>query len=79
MFVKGRGKWLGKQMPSLLEQMFSQLFGERSDLGKPKVFRGSARNMGQLRKTFGFPRLCLYDVCNNIVKKGNLKKFPFLK
>ena len=45
MFEKGRGRRLGKQMPGLPVQMFSQLSGERSDRGKPKVFRGSARNL----------------------------------
>lgn len=39
MFVKGKGKQLRKQMPSLLVQMFSRLFGERSEPGKPMVFR----------------------------------------
>lgn len=39
MFAKGRVKRTGKQMPSLLEQMLSRTFDERSETGKPKVFR----------------------------------------
>jgi hypothetical protein len=30
----------------LHEQMYLTAFGERSDRGKPKVFRGSAHNLG---------------------------------
>ena len=44
MFVQGRAKWIEKQMSSLLEQMLSYPFGERSDHEKPEVFRGSARH-----------------------------------
>ena len=44
MFEKGRVKWLKKHLPSLLEQMLSQPFDERSDPGKPQVLQGSARN-----------------------------------
>ena len=45
MCVQGRAKWIEKQMSSLLEQMLSYPFGERSDPGKPKVFQGSARDL----------------------------------
>ena len=44
MFEKGRVKWLKKHLPSLLEQMLSQPFDERSDPGKPQVLQGSACN-----------------------------------
>ena len=39
---KGERQMAEKQMPSLLVQMPFRAFGERSDRGKPKVFRGSA-------------------------------------
>ena len=43
MCVQGRAKWIEKQMSSLLEQMLSYPFGERSDRGNAKHFLGSAR------------------------------------
>ena len=41
-------------MPGLPVQMFSQLSGERSDRGKPQVFRGSARSFREERENTSF-------------------------
>lgn len=38
--AKGRVKWSENRLPSLLEQPTLRPFDERSDPGKPKVFRG---------------------------------------
>lgn len=43
MSAKGRAKCPKKQLPSLLGQALLRGFGERSEPGKPKVFRVSAR------------------------------------
>ncbi len=43
MSAKGRAKCPKKQLPSLLGQVLLRGFGERSEPGKPKVFRVSAR------------------------------------
>lgn len=47
MSEKGRVKPRETQMPSLLGQMCFFRFDERSDPGKPKVFRGSALRYGE--------------------------------
>jgi hypothetical protein len=42
---KGQSQWTHKHLPSFLEQMLMRPFDERSEPGKPKVFRVSARNL----------------------------------
>ena len=58
MFVKGKGKRLGKQMPSLLVQMFSQLFGERSEPGKTKFLRALPVTREKAEEKRSFYGLC---------------------
>lgn len=60
MFVKGRVKYLRKHLPSLLEQMLSQVFDERSDLRKPMASSGlpaanKARKTKQAKEAEGVP------------------------
>ena len=40
---KGRAKYAQTQLPSSLEQLCLGAFGERSERGKSKIFRASAR------------------------------------
>jgi len=58
MYGKGRVKWAKKQVPSVLEQLFLCSFDERSELGKPKVFRVSA----QVRRIAKWQNDCLQSI-----------------
>ena len=49
MCAKGRVKWAYNQQPSLHERLAVRPFDERSDSGKPKGFRSSARRRVEAR------------------------------
>ena len=58
MFVEGKGKWLNKQLASLLVQRLIQLFGERSEPGKPWVFRALPVTQEKAEENRRFFGLC---------------------